>query len=1077
MNTLLRAFSFCLLLLLSGMAAIGQNFTGIYTFANVTNTSGRIDPTPVPVANGVLFGSFQAVGNMNNNPNSGGRFNFAGWPTTATINTGAYFEVIISPQSNYDLTLSTLTFTIQRSGTGVQQFSVRHSADNFSANLPASFAGTEYTIDADNVFKVVNVSGTTGAVSNLKINLSGVTNSASPDTIRIYGWGATGSGGTFSLNRAEFAGTAVAAAGTPALVLDTNSLRFPSTPVNTTSPALAYNIKGTDLTGPVTITAPAPFLVSDASAGTFASTLTLAASDVAALKTVYVKFAPVLSSAYAENISNSSPGAASLNVAVSGQGVDPANLSFNFNTCTSLGIPGGGFTTYSVTGAQGFACSTFGNNSTNGVDINGYSSGAVENEDWLITPPLAISGLASPVLSFYSRGEFTGPTLQILLSTDYNGYGNPNSATWTDLQASFAPLTNTWTLTDGINLSAYKPASRFYLAFKYTSSPDLGAARWTLDDINITDRTKLLSTSTKALNFGEISSGNNSPSQALTVQGFGYGAVTVTAPAGYQVSVDNTAFAATAQLSEAAVLSGAPVYTRFSPTTKSLKLDGIIRFAGAGLDSGIVSVTGSSYPKAETFDAGAYNLSFFGSNSTNNPTPQKITTQINNIATVFQHINLDVVGVEEVSSDSAMGVLVSRLPGYAYTLSNRWSYSFNPPDPTFPPQKVGFVYNTSTMQLVDQHVMFEGLFDSLRNNQATLPGYPDSVSHFWSSGRLPFMATFNVTVAGTTKQVRVIDIHAKSSSDVASYNRRVYDARLLKDSLDLYYAHDNIILVGDYNDRVYGSIYAGGTSPYRPFVTDTADYSVLTYPLDSAGKVSFISGTGLIDQIIISDELKKNSIAGSTDIEDARTYISGYNATTASDHLPIYTRMTLTDQALPVKLTSFTAEVRNKQVVLNWKTAQESNNDHFTIERSADGQNFAPVVKVAGVGTSNLAHAYQTVDSFPLPGVGYYRVQQVDFDGKSTTSGTVAVKIGETAALSVYPNPVQSLLQINGGNAAASYVAQVTTPDGRVIIQTRGNTRQISQAVNQQIGKLKTGMYILNLKNGGTQQSLQFLKQ
>ncbi|MBE7170000.1 MAG: T9SS type A sorting domain-containing protein [Williamsia sp.] len=1070
--------AFCsLLVLLLHLSLSAQNFTAVYTFSGVVSgAGGKTDPTPVPTATGISFGSFHVVGNPNTNPNASGRFSFQGWPLTSTINLTEYYEVIITPQANYSLSLDTMTFTVQRSGTGISQFAVRSSADNYNSNLPASFGGSELTVEPGNIFKLVSTSTTT-AIANCKIAFN-LSNATTPDTIRFYGWGASAAGGTFSLNRVQFAGAASAAAGTPLLTLDTNALRFPSTPVGQTSAPLQYTIKGTSLSAPITVTSSGPYTISGAANGSYSTSLELAPEDVVSPKTVFVKFLPTAAGALSGTIANSSTGAATLNVSVNGQGIDPANLSFNFNTCTALGQPGGGFISYSVTGTQAFACSQFGNNSTNGVDINGYSGGAVENEDWLISSPLAIGGVATPILNFYSRVEFAGPILQLLVSTSYDGYSDPRNATWTDLQAAFPTVLNTWTLTDGINLSAYKSSPRLFIAFKYISSPELGAARWTLDDVNISDRSKLLSAGASALNFGEVSAGSNSASQTFSLQGFGYGDVTVSAPESYQLSLDNTAFSASVLVSAAALQNGTPVYIRFAPASKALKIEGRLRFTGSGLDSSIILLTGSSYPKAETFDVGAYNLSFFGSNSTNNPTPQKITTQIDNISTVFQHLNLDVVGVEEVSSDSAIGMLMSKLPGYGAVLSNRWSYSFNPPDPTFPPQKIGFIYNAATAQLVEQRVMMEGLFDSLRNNQATLPGYPDSASHFWSSGRLPFMATFDVSIGGKTKRVRVIDIHAKSASDVTSYNRRVYDVRVLKDTLDTYYKDDNIILLGDYNDRVAGSIYAGGVSPYRAFVTDTANYGAVTYPLDSAGKVSFISGTGLIDHIIISNELKKNYISNSTDIEDARTYISGYNANSASDHLPIFTRMTLVDQALPVKLSRFEAAAQGSQVLLNWKTDQETNNAYFIVERSADGRTFYPLGKVTGAGTSSVPHSYGLTDSLPLPGLNYYRLQQVDLDGKKTQSNTLLVKLGtQPAGPSLFPNPVKNYLSIQGGVALASYTARVSTLDGKLVAEAKGTISQINGILNQRVGSFQPGMYVISLQGAGSRSNLKFVKE
>ncbi|HET7897505.1 MAG TPA: T9SS type A sorting domain-containing protein, partial [Flavisolibacter sp.] len=167
-------------------------------------------------------------------------------------------------------------------------------------------------------------------------------------------------------------------------------------------------------------------------------------------------------------------------------------------------------------------------------------------------------------------------------------------------------------------------------------------------------------------------------------------------------------------------------------------------------------------------------------------------------------------------------------------------------------------------------------------------------SSFWASGRLPYMATFFASINGITKKIRVVVIHAKSGSTQSDYQRRLYDAQVLKDSLDFYYAIDEVIVVGDYNDRMVQSIYTGSnTSPYLPFVNDEANYTVLTKPLDEAGRTSFPSSNGLIDHLVVSNEMAADYIGNSTDIEDPRAYISTYTSVTASDHLPVYARFEL----------------------------------------------------------------------------------------------------------------------------------------------------------------------------------------
>ncbi|MCT4562066.1 MAG: hypothetical protein N4A41_11895 [Crocinitomicaceae bacterium] len=83
---------------------------------------------------------------------------------------------------------------------------------------------------------------------------------------------------------------------------------------------------------------------------------------------------------------------------------------------------------------------------------------------------------------------------------------------------------------------------------------------------------------------------------------------------------------------------------------------------------------------------------------------------------------------------------------------------------------------------------------------------------------------------------------------------------------------------------------------------------------------------------------------------------------------------------LPVGLTTFTATSDGRQVTVKWQTATEINNDFFETQYSVDGSNWAPINETKGVGYSTDIVDYQFVD--PDHNRGYYRLKQVDFDGK-----------------------------------------------------------------------------------------------
>lgn len=694
--------------------------------------------------------------------------------------------------------------------------------------------------------------------------------------------------------------------------LNTTALIFPATNVGASSTRTYTIVSQTNLDEPILISTAAPYSIS-ADNLTFSSDLSVAPAD-AFNKTIYVKFEPTAIGVYNGSVLNTSVGAVSKTVNLSGEAIDPTSLAFTFNSCSVSSIPGSGFLSLNVTGTQKWGCSQYGRNSSNGVDVNGFSGGSAQTNDaWLISPALNLNSIVNiPVLSFYSRGEYSGPKVQLYVSTTYDGSSVPNIADWTEITTANFPTppgvaTTVWTLSDNIDLSAYKAAPSVYIAFRYTSSAALNAARWAVDDIAITDQSSLLSVSPSQLSFGEIASGSNSASQPVLFQAIGGSSdFTVTPPAGYQVSADNITFITTGLVvPQASASAGTTLYIRFSPTVKALKIEGNVTVTATGLNKNVVAVTGSSYPKSETFDVATYNVSFFGANSTNNATPTEIATQVANITTVVQRLNMDVIGIQEMSNDAALAQLVGNLPGYASTIANRWSYSFDPPDPGFPPQKIGFIYNTATMALSatePPRVMFESMYDSAR---LSLPGhrltdYPTGTpSSFWGSGRLPFMATFDVTIGCATRKVRLIVLHAKSGGNADGYTRRQYDVKVLKDSIDAFYASDSVIILGDYNDRIVTSIYPGNPTSYLPFVNNS-NYNILTLPLDQAGRSSFPSSNGMIDHITVTNEFTSEYISTSADIEDPRLYIPNYTATTASDHLPVISRFALVDKIAPV---------------------------------------------------------------------------------------------------------------------------------------------------------------------------------
>jgi hypothetical protein len=111
---------------------------------------------------------------------------------------------------------------------------------------------------------------------------------------------------------------------------------------------------------------------------------------------------------------------------------------------------------------------------------------------------------------------------------------------------------------------------------------------------------------------------------------------------------------------------------------------------------------------------------------------------------------------------------------------------------------------------------------------------------------------------------------------------------------------------------------------------------------------------------------------------------------------------------IPVELTSFSASVEKNAVALYWETATETNNRGFEIERSSDNSKFSSVGFINGNGTTTESTIYRFTDKDVSGGRYYYRLKQVDFDGKFEYSKTIEVNYSVPTEYSVsqnYPNP------------------------------------------------------------------------
>lgn len=146
----------------------------------------------------------------------------------------------------------------------------------------------------------------------------------------------------------------------------------------------------------------------------------------------------------------------------------------------------GSFSTYDALGAQTWEWTFYDDGC---AKMSGYDNGQNENEDWLISPELDFSSSTDVTMNFrqaanYVNGEFS--FIKVLVSINYSGEGDPNAASWTEVNVPTMPTGDNFDFIDSgsVDLSAYDGEGSVYVAFKYTSSNSI-ASTWEISQVII----------------------------------------------------------------------------------------------------------------------------------------------------------------------------------------------------------------------------------------------------------------------------------------------------------------------------------------------------------------------------------------------------------------------------------------------------------------------------------------------------------------------------------------------------------------------------------------------------------------
>jgi hypothetical protein len=247
---------------------------------------------------------------------------------------------------------------------------------------------------------------------------------------------------------------------------------------------------------------------------------------------------------------------------------------------------------------------------------------------------------------------------------------------------------------------------------------------------------------------------------------------------------------------------------------------------------------------------------------------------------------------------------------------------------------------------------------------------------------------------------------------------------------------------------------------------DLADVTLITYhqgnivdSLDSSTNLSLIPYLGNQQYI---------EMQHSNTIDEIALLLRGRAASTWD--LRVYYGYASSTSIMPIELSTFQGTaLPNGQVQLNWTTELESNNSHFIVERSLNGNWWEELARVEGAGTSNASMDYTYTDAAPQNAMNLYRLRQVDFDGNFTHSNILSVdmnQVGEEVRMG--PNPAVSTLNLMfQGADIGQYAVEVFDVNGSMLHSEVMAADGLAHTRQMSLSTLPEGVYIVRVTRPG----------
>ena len=177
---------------------------------------------------------------------------------------------------------------------------------------------------------------------------------------------------------------------------------------------------------------------------------------------------------------------------------------------------------------------------------------------------------------------------------------------------------------------------------------------------------------------------------------------------------------------------------------------------------------------------------------------------------------------------------------------------------------------------------------------------------------------------------------------------------------------------------------------------------------------------------------------------------------------------------LPVSGLSLKAIEKKDKVEITWSTRSEINNKGFNVQHSSDGLNFTTLAFVNSKGNLNNGSSYTYLDNLPSNGNNYYRIVQVDENGKTVNSPVVNVVIKNSQLFTIFPNPVQNQLNIQSNLILENAKIIIRDMNGRNVYES--NLSGIGN-IRVPVSNLAPGVYSITIFESNKSTQLSFIKR